>query len=243
MSGLLDEILTAHGGVEKWRAVTTITAHGRFGGLLQTRFPGNRMANVTVRVQLAEQRAVFHGFPQEHQRAVFDRGDVRIETHDGGLVSVRRNARAAFAGLSGLRRNLRWDALDAAYFAGYAWWNYLSAPLLLTREGLTVTERDNWLEAGERWRRLEVSFPPDIHTHSPRQTFYVDAAGLIRRHDYVAQPIGPWAQAAHYCNDHRHFAGLVFPTCRRVRPGGRGGRSLRYPILVALDIDEIEVET
>jgi hypothetical protein len=39
MSGLLDEILTAHGGVEKWRAVTTITAHGRFGGLLQTRFP------------------------------------------------------------------------------------------------------------------------------------------------------------------------------------------------------------
>jgi hypothetical protein len=168
---------------------------------------------------------------------------VRIETRDGELIKVRRDARAAFAGLSGLRRNLRWDALDAAYFAGYAWWNYLSAPVLLTREGVTITEADTWPEAGEQWRRLEVSFPPEIHTHSPQQTFYVDAAGLIRRHDYVAQPIGQWARAAHYCDDHRHFGGLLFPTRRRARPRGRSGRSRPNPILVALDIDHIDVET
>ena len=197
MSRLLDEVFAAHGGLERWRAVTALTAHGTFGGLLRSRFPGNRMANVTVRVQLAEQHAVFEGFPEEDQRAAFDRGDVRIETRDGELIDARRNARAAFAGLSGLRRNLRWDALDAAYFAGYAWWNYLSTPMLLTREGVTITESDTWPEAGEQWRRLEVSFPPDIHTHSQRQTFHVDAAGLIRRHDYVAQPIGPWARAGH----------------------------------------------
>jgi hypothetical protein len=243
MSGLLDEVLAVHGGLERWRAVTALTAHGRFGGLLGARFPGNRMADVTVRVQLAEQHAVFHGFPQEDQRAVFDRGDVRIETRDGELVNVRRNARAAFAGLGGLRRSLRWDALDAAYFAGYAWWNYLSTPILLTREGVTVTEGDTWPEAGEQWRRLEVSFSEDIHTHSQRQTFYVDTAGLIRRHDYVAQPIGRWARAVHYCNDHRDFAGLVFPTRRRVHPRGPRGRPVPHPILVALDIDQIEIET
>jgi Ca2+-binding RTX toxin-like protein len=45
MSGLLDEALTAHGGLERWRAVTALTAHGRFGGLLRSRFPENRMAN------------------------------------------------------------------------------------------------------------------------------------------------------------------------------------------------------
>jgi hypothetical protein len=66
---------------------------------------------------------------------------------------------------------------------------------------------------------------------------------LMRRHDYVAQPIGRWARAVHYCNDHREFAGLVFPTRRRVHPRGPGGRPLPYPILVALDIDEIEIET
>ena len=98
MSGLLDEVLTAHGGLERWRLVTALTAHGRFDGLLRSRFPGNRMANVTVRLESAEQRAVFHGFPQEDQQAVFDRGDVRIETRDGKLIKSRRNARAAFAG-------------------------------------------------------------------------------------------------------------------------------------------------
>lgn len=242
MSVLLDEVLAAHGGVERWRAVTAVTAHGRFGGLLRSRFPGNQMANVSVRVRAAEQYAVFHGFPQEDRQAVFDRGDVRIETLDGEAIDARPNARAAFTGLSGLRRNLRWDALDATYFAGYAWWNYLCAPMLLTHDGVTITEGDPWSEAGEQWRRLEVSFPPGIHTHSKRQTFYVDAAGLIRRHDYVAQPVGGWAHAAHYCDDHRHFAGLVFATRRRVHPRGPGGRSVRNPILVALDIDQIEIE-
>jgi hypothetical protein len=243
MSGLLDEVLAAHGGLDRWRAVTALTAHGRFGGLLRSRFPGNRMATVTVRVEPAKQHTVFYGFPQEDWQAVFDRGDVRIETPDGELITARRNPRAAFSGLSGLRRNLRWDALDAAYFAGYAWWNYLSTPMLLMRDGITVTERGTWPEAGEQWRRLEVSFPPDLHTHCRRQTFYVDAAGLVRRHDYVAEPIGRWARAAHYCASHQSLGGLVFPTRRRVHPKGPGGRTIPHPVLVALDIDHIDVET
>jgi len=243
VSALLDEVLAASGGLERWRAVTAIAAHGAFGGLLRSRFPGNRMAAVTVRVQLARQHATFDGFPHADLRAIFDRGDVRIETRDGALLDSRRDARAAFAGLGGLRRNLRWDALDATYFAGYAWWNYLATPILLAREGVTVADGGVWREAGDRWRRLEVRFPAGLHTHSPRQTLYVDAAGLIRRHDYTARPVGRWAHAAHYCSDHRRIDGLVFPARRRVRPRGPGGRSLAHPVLVALDLDRIEVET
>lgn len=200
------------------------------------------MASVIVRVEFGEQRAAFDGFPEQRQRAVFDRGEVRIETTEGEVIGVRRNPRAAFRGRTGLRRNFRWDALDAAYFAGYAWWNYLATPLLLTRERVAVGEGDAWQDGHERWQRLEVIFPPEIHTHSQRQTFYVDTAGLIRRHDYVAEPIGRWARAAHYCHEHREFEGLVFPTRRRVRPRGPGGRSLPGPTLVALDIERIDVE-
>jgi hypothetical protein len=216
--------------------------HGSFGGLLSSRFPGNRMAELSMRMQMSEQHVVLHGFPHEDQQAVFDRGNVRIETRGGQVISARCNARAAFAGLRGLRRNLHWDALDAAYFAGYALWNYLSTPLLLTHEQVMATEGDSWREAGELWRRLEVSFPPDIHTHSLQQTFYADSVGLIRRHDYVAEPVGSWARAAHYSTDHRSYAGLVFPTRRRVRPRGPGGRPLPQPTLVALNIDHIDVE-
>lgn len=242
MSRLLDDILTAHGGLVRWQRATAVSVHGRFGGLLRWRFPGNRLAKVVARVQMDEQHTILRGFPQEAQQAVFDRGDVRIETSGGDVISARRDARAAFSGVGALRRSLRWDALDAAYFVGYAVWNYLSTPLLLTRDGVTVTEGDPWPEADELWRRLEVSFPREIETHSRRQTYYVDEAGLIRRHDYVAEVIGSWARAAHYCADHRSFAGLVFPTHRRVRPRGPGGRTLSHPTLVALDIDHIDVE-
>lgn len=243
MSALLGEVLTAHGGLQRWRDIAAITAHGTFSGLLRSRFPGNRMADATVRVKPAQQHTVIDGFPQAGHRAVFDRGDVRIETLDGALIGSRRNARAAFAGISGLRRNVRWDALDAAYFAGYAWWNYLATPILLTSDGVTITERHGWTGTGERWRRLEVRFPPSIHTHSPRQTFYVDVAGLIRRHDYTAQPVSRWAHAAHYPSDHQPIDGLIFAARRRVHPRAPGGRSLRHLTLVALDIDEIEIET
>lgn len=243
MSGLLEEVLTAHGGIDRWQAVTSLTARGTFGGLLRSRFPGNRMASFTVTVHLAEQYAVFEDFPDEGKRAVFDRGDVRIETADGTPIESRRDARAAFTGLSGLRRNVRWDALDATYFAGYAWWNYLAMPILLTHEGVVVTEGAALAERGERWRRLEVTVPPGIHTHSPRQTFHVDAAGLIRRHDYEAQPIGGWARAAHCCSRYEDFAGLVVATRRQVVPRGPGGHALRHPTLVALDIDQIELGT
>lgn len=243
MASLLDDVLAAHGGFERWQSITALTVHGTLGGLLRSRFPGNRMSNLTARIQLAKQQVIISRFPSDAQQAVFDQGDVRIETRDGELIADRGQARKAFTGLSGVPRNIRWDALDATYFAGYALWNYLSTPLLLTRKGVTVTELDPRPQVSDRWRRLVVSFPPDIHTHSPLQTFYVDEAALIRRHDYTAEVVGGWACAAHQCSDHSRFDGLVFPTRRRVRPRGPGGRALPGPTLVALDINQVELET
>lgn len=241
MADLLQEVLAAHGGLDRWRSVTALTVHGTFGGLLQSRFPGNRMTEVTARVCMSEQRVVFEGFPDGGHRAVFDRGDVRVETAGGEVITARAQARNAFRGAGAVRRTVRWDALDATYFAGYAWWNYLTLPLLLTRTDLVVT--DVGPKRGAHRRRLAVTFPAHLHTHCARQVFHVDGAGLIRRHDYTAEPVGKWARAAHHCDRHREFGGLVFPTRRRVRPRGPGGHSLAGPTLVALDIDHVEIET
>jgi len=242
MNELLDEVLTASGGAERWRSVSAITAHGHLAGLLPKRFAGNKLANFIFEVQVAEQHTVLRDFPQVDMRAVFDRGDVRIESRDGEQLETRTDPRSAFFGLSGLRRNVHWDPLDVAYFAGYASWNYLTSPLLLTRDDVTVTEGEPWQERGESWRRLEVSFPLGFHTHCQQQTFYVDTDGLIRRHDFVAEAVGKWANAALYCDQHRQFDGLLFPTRRCVFPRGPGGRVLPRPTLLALNFDEIEIE-
>jgi hypothetical protein len=241
MNALLAEVLEAHGGWDRWRAVRALTASGSFGGLLQRRLPGNRMADVEVGIEAGRQDAVFEDFPRVGQRVVFGGDEVRLEEFDGHVLESRKDARRVFSGLTGLRRNFRWDCLDAGYFAGYAWWNYLTSPFLLAQDGVEVTDGGPWTENGNRWRRLRATFPPGFHTHSVHQTFYVDAQGLIRRHDYVAEPVGRWAHAAHYCENHKTFGGIVFPTRRRVYPRLPGGRSMSWPVLVALDIDNIEI--
>ena len=240
---LLDEVLEAHGGVERWRAARRISARLRSGGLLvRTRMPGTRFADCRLTVEVAEPRASMDPFPEPGQRGVFDRGEARIETADGGVLESRPDPRPQFFGASGLRRNLRWDALDSAYFAGYALWNYLTTPLLLTRDGVAVREGRPWRDDGEIWRRLEATFSEGIDTHARDQVFYFDDRGLLRRLDYVAEVIGGWARAAHMCADHIESGGLSFPTRRRVRPIGPRNRALPFPTMVSLELSEIEVE-
>ena len=243
MTGLLEEVIEAHGGLDRWRAARTIRARARSGGLLlRTRVPGNRFAGYRLTVEVAEPRTVLDPFPTEEQRAVFDRGEARIEDERGKVLAVRSDPRPAFLGRSGLRRNLRWDPRDSAYFAGYGIWNYLTTPLLLTRDGVRVAEGEPWLEDGEQWQRLEVDFPVGLDTHSAHQTFYFDSRRLLRRHDYVADVVGRWARAAHYCDQYAKAGGLLFPTRRRVRPIRPGNRSLSFPTLVWIELSELEVE-
>lgn len=241
---LLDEVLEAHGGAARWAAARTVRARVRSGGLLvRTRLPGNQFRDGRLEVEIGSPRAVLEPFPSDGRRAVFDRGSARIEASSGEVLAERADPRPLFFGRSGLRRNLRWDPLDAAYFAGYAWWNYLNTPHLLTREGVEVVEGEQWRRGGERWRRLEVRFPAEVPTHSAEQTFYYDQGLRLRRHDYVAEVIGGWAHGAHMCADHVEAGGLLFPTRRWVRPIGLRNRPLPFPTLIALELSGIEVES
>jgi hypothetical protein len=241
---LLDEVLEAHGGADRWRAASKISAHVRSGGLLlATRAPRGLFADYRIEVEADEQRARFEPAASP-ERGSFDGGHVRLERADGVAIAERADPRPLFSGASGLRRNLRWDALDTAYFAGYAMWAYLTTPGLLARDDVEVSEGRPWTEpGGERWGRLDARFDPSLHVHSAEQTFWVGPDSLLRRNDYTAEVVGGWARAAHELSENREFDGLVFPTKRRVKPRRRDGRARPGPTLVWLDIDEIEVET
>ena len=231
---LLDEVLAAYGGIDRWRAVETVRAHVRTGGLLlATRAPRELVAEYRLTMRTGEQWVELDpvGVPE---RVVFDRGAVRLTGPDGEVLGERRDPRPLFFGRRGLRRNLRWDPLDLGYFAGYAMWNYLALPFLLAHDGVALTELPG--------RRLDAVFPEAIHTHSSRQTFWFGSDGLLRRHHYTAGVVGRWARAAHAVHDHREFDGLLFPTRRRVTPRGPGGRALPGPTLVWIAVDAVERE-
>lgn len=242
MSELLESVLEAHGGRSGWESAMRITARVRTGGLLpRMRFPGNRLLDYRLTIELARPLAILDPFPQLPNHGVFEDGEARVERPDGVPLERRSDPRSKFSGVEGLRRNLRWDALDSVYFAGYAMWNYLATPLLLARQDVTCEETEP-PASGDGWRTLAVSFPAGFPTHSRSQRFHFDAGLRLVRHDYTAEVVAPLARAAHHCAAHREYDGLLFPTVRRVRPLLPNGRSLPGPTLVALDIRDVEVE-
>ncbi|MGW1887363.1 hypothetical protein [Streptomyces sp. NPDC001970] len=208
------------------------------GGLLWTlRGQEGILAAVDITVDVQQQRVVFEGFTGLGLRGVFTPDRVAIERRDGEVVAERTTPREAFAGHG---PDTPWDELHVLYFAGYALWNYLTAPYLLTRPGVVVEELEAWQEAGEDWRRLRARFPNDIATHATEQVFYYNTAGLLRRHDYAADVLGG-TPAAHFTDRHVTASGLVFPTHRYVVPIQEDARALPEPILVTIDLAEVSV--
>ncbi|MEO8092115.1 MAG: hypothetical protein ABI726_05350 [bacterium] len=240
---LLDLALDAAGGLDRWQRAARITTRLASGGLaFDTKWKRGALRDVEGVIDRARPRTVYSPYPAAGRRGVFEADRVRIETDSGEVLEERQDPRAAFGGTAGLRRNLWWDHLDLLHFAGYALWNYLSAPFMLTRPGFELSEGAPWEEDGERWRRLDVRFPAEIPTHSPEQSFFYDESGLQRRHDYTALPFGRWARATHYCYEHRELDGLTLPTRRRVHPRLPSGKPLRPITLVWIDIASLSLE-
>ena len=233
MTAALDGIFDAHGGLDYWRSLASIDVEMSAWGFLFTakRVPPQRHARLTIDTR--EPRVVLHDYPTPGSSAVLHGGD-RVEILDGAgtVVDARSDPRHAFRH----GRMLHWDTMDFAYFCGYAMWNYLTLPFLLSNPDVAVAVADRQATG----TRLRVSYPDRIPTHCPIQDLSFDASGRLLRHDYTAEVVGSWARAAHLCRDYRRFGGLWLPTTRRVYPRGPFGRPLPLPTLVAIDIHHVE---
>ena len=128
---------------------------------------------------------------------------------------------------------------NSAYFAGYAMWTYMNTPFLFALPDVKTEELESWPENGEAWRRLKVTFPEHIATHSAQQTFYFDRQGLLRRHDYDVDIAGG-TPAAHYVSAPTDVSGIVVPTKHRIFPRQPDGSSAPGPLVVSIDISDIE---
>src|ERR1700760_2454693 len=188
MTSLLDGVLGAHGGLERWRGYSTMEATIVSGGKLW-QIKGQPQDPVPRRMTVALQRewASVQPFGAADQKTDFTPERVAIEKLDGRIVAERTDPRTSFAGHT---LETPWDPLQRAYFNGYALWTYLTTPFLLALPGVDVEEISPRREDGERWRGLRARFPSAIATHSARQEFYFGDDGLLRRHDYHVEVAG-----------------------------------------------------
>jgi hypothetical protein len=122
MSELLDLVLRAHGGLDRWNSFNKVSA--KFvagGGLLPMKGLEADPNPLDGTVTIHEESTVIRPFGRPDWRMMFTPNCVSIETTAGVVVRERANPRAAFAGHT---MNTPWDVLHRAYFNGYARWTY-----------------------------------------------------------------------------------------------------------------------
>jgi hypothetical protein len=238
MSDLVDLAIAAHGGWERWQQLKRITAHVAVGGAMwQLKGWPDVFGDARFEIDPHQQRTEHTLSGDAGLRGIFEPQRTALVSEDGKVTEQRESPRKSFEGHT---ITTRWDAPQLVYFAGYAMWTYLTTPFLFRLPGFRTEEIEPWDEDGESWRRLKVSFPSNVHSHSAEQTFYFDSSGILKRHDYSVEIMGGTA-SANYATDPASFGGILFPTKRRVFAKGPDNRPLRNRVAVAIDILRIDV--
>jgi hypothetical protein len=242
MSDLVEFILARHGGVQRWEDASTVAATVHVSGVFWPRKgQPDLLGFETVTADLRRQRISMSPFG-EGRTVHFDALEdlVTITDADGQVVDQLSEPRTSMAGYQG---DTRWSATQVGYFICYATWTYLTEPFLFTLPGVETREIEPWEEDGETWRRLAVTFPGTIASHSKVQIYYFDSTtGLQRRMDYEVEVNGG-VNIAHYTSEHRFFDGLIVPTRRRVLHRNEENIADHRLATILLDVDDVRLRS
>lgn len=239
MAELLDKVLQAHGGIERWKTFDTVRAtFASSGGLLPLKGLDATPVPTEGIATIHNETLLLKGYRKPDWRMRFTPDRVVVETMNEEIVEERINPRQSFVGHT---LTTPWDLMQVAYFNGYARWTYLNTPYFMALPGFQVTEIEPWKEGAEIWRGLRVRFPPNIVSHSAEQEFYFGPDFLLRRHDYRLE-IGGGTPIAQYVHDIIEADGFRFPSKRRAFPRGPGSKPIRDLLLISIDLSDFHVE-
>lgn len=238
MTSLLDKIVDAHGG-NRWSEISHLSAVREFGGAFWSL---KGVAGIVERgrftVDLDREHTRLDNFGEPDLHTDFTPGRVEIRREDESVVEALEDPRASFAGHE---LTTPWNRLQLAYFTGYAMWTYNTEPGSFLFPGVTTEELGPWAEPdGSRWERLRVTYPPSLATHTPVQTLYADADGVLRRRDYEVDIAGR-SPSVEYMSEHVRVGGLLLPQFREIYVRDEEGRAVRDPLIVSIRISDVEV--
>jgi hypothetical protein len=235
MNDLLELAVRAHGGLDRWNKVKAIkVAASITGAIWYVKGQGNTLTNVVLTAE-TQRESLAVEFPGQNKRARFTPDRIVIETENGTLIDSRDDPEKSF---EGQKRETPWDEIHVAYFVGEALWTYLNTPFLYTREGFVTEEISSIQVENETWRRLKVTFPDSIKSHTKEQISCFGPDGLLRRHDYTVDILGG-ATGLNYALDYRYVDGIMVPTKRRVYAYEDDYQLVKEPLLVKIDMGEI----
>jgi hypothetical protein len=235
MNELLSMAIKAHGGMDRWNKVTSVVAELSItGAIWYVKGKPDVLKNIVMTVGTrAEQVTTI--FPGQDKRSTFEPDRVVIERSDGTPVEARDNPEASF---TGQQLDTPWDDIHVAYFSGEALWTYLNTPFLYARDDFATEEIAPIQADGETWRRLKVTFPNTVKSHTREQISCFGPDGLLRRHDYTVDILGG-TTGLNYATDYRDVDGIIIPVTRRIYGYTGDYQLVPEPVLVAIDIADV----
>ena len=237
MNDLLTTAVNAHGGVKRWNEINSIQVAAQITGAIWfVKGQGDYLKDIVMSVDTRKERMVTD-FPGQDKRIKFEPKQIVVEKLDGTLIQVRDDPEASFVGQ---QRETPWDDFHVAYFQGEALWTYLTTPFLYTYEGFVSEEVAPIQVDGETWRRLKVTFPDRVKSHTREQISCFGSDGLLRRHDYTVDILGG-ATGLNYASDYRDVDGIIVPTKRRIYAYEGDYQPVMDPLLVKIDMGEIKI--
>jgi hypothetical protein len=212
MNDLLATAIAAHGGSDRWNRIRAIHVNAAItGAFWQIKGQGDALKNIRFEVDTTCERLTMD-FLGRDRRSVFEPDRVVLQRTDGTIIDTRPDPERSFGGH---KFETPWDDLHLAYFTGEALWTYLNSPFLFTWPEF-VSEEIAPIEAdGEQWRRLHVTFPDYIKSHTREQVFCFGPDGLLCRHDFTIDVVGRTVESQLYAADYRDVDGVIIPATRR----------------------------
>jgi hypothetical protein len=120
----------AHGGLDRWRQVTSIRVPASITGAIWfVKGKGDVLKDVVLTVETRRERLAV-AYVGQNKRALFEPSRVVVETKDGEPIVARDNPEKSF---EGQLRETPWDDGHVAYFVGEALWTYLNTPWATSR--------------------------------------------------------------------------------------------------------------
>jgi hypothetical protein len=232
MNDLLESAVAAHGGLDRWNQVKSITVGASItGAFWHLKGQDDALKDVRFEVDTTRERLAME-FAGRDKRSVFEPHRVVLQRRDGAPIAARDDPEKSFAGH---QLETPWDDLHLAYFTGEALWTYLNTPFLYTWPGFATEEIAPIEVDDERWRRLKVTFPDHVKSHTRQQISCFGPDGLLRRHDFTIDILGGAAESLLYATGYRDVEGIVIPATRRAY-ASEGDDQL---VMVAIDMGEI----
>jgi hypothetical protein len=233
---LLDDVIEANGGMERWNRLQRFTLQLSIDGVLFSKVgQTGRFKDIAAEGSTRTQLVRFAGFSSPDQSGVYRPECVTIEGPEGRTLRTWSDPQQS---LFDDTKPAVWDELHMVFFCGFSVWNYLTTPFLLARPEIRVEELPPWREHDQLWRRLRAVFPPTHVTHSSEQVFYFDNEGLQRRTDHDL--LG--TRVAHYSWAHQTFCGILIPTLRRSVALKSDGTAIAKPSLLDVEIFDAAFE-